>query len=469
MPNEPSLALLAESGPSPEAPPNQRDLLHRLPAAYFFAATDGVLLAIPACWTPQHSKAIVLVAVLSIVFLWAGGMYRPRIRPLFLDDLPGFVSRLLAAAGLVGTLTSLRHNGASDLVFLKSSAEGIVLALFGHLLATFTVRTARRWGLVEHRTILVGSGPVTERIATTLLSPDRCGLTPVAYLADDEAGTESNLGRLPYLGDVGRLWEAIDDECATVVIVSDAGFASSRLTALCRQAIIRHCDLFIVPRMHEVTRHGPATETIGAIPVVRFGSSSRDGLPWKFKRFFDVVVSLTALILLSPLLLVCSILVRIDSGPGILFRQVRVGRDGIPFELLKFRSLRPANDVEAATTWSVGTDDRISTIGRWLRRTSIDELPQLWNILRGDMTFVGPRPERPFFVEKFSAEEPSYAFRHRVPSGLTGLAQVNGMRGDTSIAERSSFDNYYIENWSLWLDVKVILRTVGEVVGARGR
>ena len=152
-----------------------------------------------------------------------------------------------------------------------------------------------------------------------------------------------------------------------------------------------------------------------------------------------------------------------------LFRQERVGRDGKLFTCLKFRSMKPASCNEAASTWSIANDARVGKVGQFLRRTSLDELPQLWNILLGDMTLVGPRPERPLFVERFSEEVPRYGQRHRVPSGLTGLAQVSGLRGDVPIADRARFDNYYIENWSLWLDVKVILRTFTEVLFARGR
>jgi lipopolysaccharide/colanic/teichoic acid biosynthesis glycosyltransferase len=165
----------------------------------------------------------------------------------------------------------------------------------------------------------------------------------------------------------------------------------------------------------------------------------------------------------------CALAVRVEGGPGVIFRQPRVGRDGVVFQCLKLRSMRPANETDSATTWSVANDNRVGPVGRFLRRTSLDELPQLWNILRGDMTLVGPRPERPHFVDRFSAEYDRYAHRHRVQAGLTGLAQVSGLRGDTSIADRARFDNYYIEHWSLWLDMKIIVRTFSEVLFARGR
>jgi exopolysaccharide biosynthesis polyprenyl glycosylphosphotransferase len=186
------------------------------------------------------------------------------------------------------------------------------------------------------------------------------------------------------------------------------------------------------------------------------------------KRVFDIVVAVIALIVLSPVLTAAAVAVRIEGGPGVIFRQVRIGRDGKRFELLKFRSMRPANELESQTMWCVATDDRVGPVGKFLRSTSIDELPQLWNIFRGDMTLVGPRPERPHFVEQFSTQFDRYAYRHRVQVGLTGLAQVSGLRGDTSIADRARYDNFYIENWSLWLDIKIILRTFREVLSYRG-
>jgi lipopolysaccharide/colanic/teichoic acid biosynthesis glycosyltransferase len=136
--------------------------------------------------------------------------------------------------------------------------------------------------------------------------------------------------------------------------------------------------------------------------------------------------------------------------------------------VLKFRSLRPADERESATRWNISQDQRMSAIGRFLRRTSLDELPQLWNVLRGEMSLVGPRPERPYFVTRFAQAYPQYRDRHRVPVGITGFAQVNGLRGDTSIEDRTRFDNYYIESWSLWQDVKILLRTISSVLQSDG-
>jgi lipopolysaccharide/colanic/teichoic acid biosynthesis glycosyltransferase len=180
------------------------------------------------------------------------------------------------------------------------------------------------------------------------------------------------------------------------------------------------------------------------------------------------VVAAVGIVVLAPVLAACALAVRWELGADVLFRQERVGLDGQRFELLKFRSLRPETANESSTRWSIASDHRVGPVGRFLRRTSLDELPQLWNVLRGEMSLVGPRPERPHFVAAFEATYPQYPARHRVPSGLTGWAQVHGLRGDTSIADRARFDNFYIENWSLWLDLKILLRTFTSVLGGRG-
>ncbi|MEV8389743.1 MULTISPECIES: sugar transferase [unclassified Streptomyces] len=186
------------------------------------------------------------------------------------------------------------------------------------------------------------------------------------------------------------------------------------------------------------------------------------------KRLLDVVFTLPLLVAASPVLLACALAVRFCDGPDVLFRQERVGQHGRTFTLLKFRTLRPADEHESATRWNIANDLRMSPVGNFLRRTSMDELPQLWNVLRGDMSLVGPRPERPFFVANFSKTQPGYAARHRMPVGITGLAQVHGLRGDTSIEERSRFDNHYIDHWSLWQDVCILLRTAVSLVRPAG-
>lgn len=185
------------------------------------------------------------------------------------------------------------------------------------------------------------------------------------------------------------------------------------------------------------------------------------------KRTFDVILGSLGLLALAPLFLVIAMAVKLSSAGPVMFRQERVGKGGKLFVILKFRTMR-AND-DSDRTWSVGDDPRVTTVGRMLRRTSLDELPQLINVLRGHMSLVGPRPERPFFVSQFQDKIPYYLGRHRVLPGITGWAQVHGLRGDTSIQERVAYDNHYIDHRTIWLDLRILARTVGQVVSRSGR
>src|SRR4051812_14301233 len=191
---------------------------------------------------------------------------------------------------------------------------------------------------------------------------------------------------------------------------------------------------------------------------VAYGTSSGTSVGRAAKRGIDILGALVGLLLVLPVLLVVALAVRMEGGPGVVFRQQRVGQHGRVFTLYKLRSLKPVAD-EGDVRWNIDNDARLGPVGRFIRQTSLDELPQLVNVLVGDMSLVGPRPERPYFVQQFSEEIPGYAQRHRVPVGLTGLAVVKGLRGDTSIPERARVDNLYAEPWSFWLDIAIITRT----------
>ena len=239
--------------------------------------------------------------------------------------------------------------------------------------------------------------------------------------------------------------------------------------------VLRACDrlrteIFVIPRLYELLHHrtGRDVDSIWGVPVVRMRRASHRSVSWRFKRAFDLVVGGVLAIVMLPVAVLAAIAVRIAHGPGVLFRQERIGLDGRRFEILKFRTMRPADGHDPSTSWS-GSTVHLTRTGAFLRRFSLDELPQLWNVLRGDMSLVGPRPERPHFVGIFSDRYPGYGDRHRVPSGMTGLAQVKGLRGDTSIESRARLDNAYIDGWSVWTDVKVLTLTALSVLKGGGR
>jgi lipopolysaccharide/colanic/teichoic acid biosynthesis glycosyltransferase len=207
------------------------------------------------------------------------------------------------------------------------------------------------------------------------------------------------------------------------------------------------------------------TETVRGIALARLRPEPAQLRRWAVKRLIDVAGAVFGLIVLAPVFAVCALAVLVESRRhGVLFRQERITRDGEPFTIVKFRSLTPSSDIESQVKWNINTDARLGLIGKILRFSSLDELPQLVNVLRGDMSLVGPRPERPFFVEQFQRTYAGYADRHRVPAGITGWAQIHGLRGDTSIEERARWDNAYADTWSLWLDLKILLLTARQLL-----
>ncbi len=413
------------------------------------------------------TRSSVLLTVLVLVLNASGGHYRARIAPALLDEMPKLIARALVAGAIVTSLRVVLELPVRDgLVYASMVFVG--LALFGRSLAYPLLREYRRGGGLGDPTIIVGCGQVGSQLADTLLDHPEYGLYPIGYV-DDDPLIHPNDRRIPVIGGIDQLASLLRQHRIRNVIVAFTTSRESSMVEALRTCDRMSCEIFFVPRLYELHGAGPATEAVWGLPLTRLSRASYRSWTWRCKRAFDFVLASLALVVLSPVMLACAIAVRIEGGPGVIFRQERVGLDGRHFEILKFRSLKPVDDEESDKCWNIGNDPRLGPVGRVLRKLSLDELPQLWNIVRGDMSLVGPRPERPSFVAEFSLQFPRYVARHRVPAGLTGWAQVHGLRGDTDIADRAAFDNYYIENWSMWSDIKIMLRTVSQVFGGRGR
>jgi len=427
---------------------------------------DAALVMTPVLWRPASGHTAIFFAALALLFITGGDRYRARLELGVLEELPTLVGRLLMAAALVAMLFALRHQPDHAIRFLGDAAVAIGLVCAGRVFTTALVAWGRRKRLTAHRTILVGGGVLATELAHKLNDQPKYGLSVVGFV--DQGGDQIASSALPHLGTLDDLDDVVRAYGVDVLLVADGDFTEATLHQAVRTEAAERCDVLVVPRLHHFNTLSRRSDHIGSIPVMRIRTPNLAGPGLAIKRVFDVTVSGLALLFLAPLMGAIALAVR-SEGPDVIFRQPRVGRNGRVFDVLKFRSMRPVDEHESATNWSIANDDRVGPVGRVLRRTSLDEIPQLWNILRGDMSLVGPRPERPHFVEQFSEQYDLYAQRHRVKAGLTGMAQVSGLRGDTSIADRARYDNYYIENWSLWLDVKIIVRTVSEVLFARGR
>ncbi|MFE6283377.1 exopolysaccharide biosynthesis polyprenyl glycosylphosphotransferase [Streptomyces sp. NPDC057877] len=383
----------------------------------------------------------------------------PRPARGVLDELPSVCGRIavlwLALAALVAAYAPQHALAARVLV------TGFLLHAGADCAGRALVHRRRRAALLRHPrpALVVGPAATAQRVAAAVLRHPECGVRPVGIVAEDPDGTET----LPVLTTGDEVQRALIQNGVREVLAVHPSVRSER-AALLRALAESGCAV------REVDADSPA---YGAPELLAgFGCRRLELVPGRRgglgKRALDVLVSGVLLVAVGPLLVVCAAVLRLTGGPGVVFRQERIGEGGRPFTLLKFRTHRPADAHEAATRWSVADERGMPWFCRFLRRTSLDELLQLWNVFRGDMSLVGPRPERPYFVERFSQAHPGYAARHRMPTGITGLAQVHGLRGDTSIEDRARFDNAYIDNWSLWQDVCILLRTAAALLRPTG-
>ena len=430
-------------------------------APAFLLCVDSVALFAGVAVTGGSPLALTYAAI-ALLTLVASNAYRIRITLRALDQTPWLIGRLALPLAVLAPV-ALLTDGADAL--LRGALVSVALIVPGRVISAAIVRGLRRRGLLLEPTVILGAGEIGAELARVLRDHREYGVDPVGFL-DSVPGKDASV---PVLGDVGELDRILGEYDVRRVIVAFGPVRESELVAVLRTAVQHQVEVHIVPRFFDcgVAPEGPDIDDVRGIPLYRVRRAALRAPAWMFKRVLDVTVAGTVLVLASPILALVALGVKLSSPGPVLFRQRRVGQDGREIDVLKFRTLRVNNDSD--TQWSVLDDERLTPIGRFLRRTSLDELPQLWSVLRGDMSLVGPRPERPFFVRQFSADVCGYKDRHRLPVGVTGWAQVHGLRGDTSIEERARFDNHYIEHWTLWRDFVVLVRTVAEVVrAARG-
>ena len=423
------------------------------------ALASGDILAclIPAALINVGTQSTLGTTLVMVGLMAMGGLNRSRLSLSVLDDLPQIIRLWLVGAGFLIVVSELVTGNMQLTLFLGvlPAIVAIRTVLYG------LIRNWRARGWVTHPTIVVGAGSFGQAVVDTLSRHPESGLRAIGFI--DSRPLDAEALPIPVLGEASELTAVLKTTQARALIVAHGEMNDGDLVSMVRKSQRQQCEVFVLPRLPEITNVGSDMDSVGDTPLIRLRRSAYRSPSWRVKRLLDVAASAGAVVVLSPLLALIAVLVRWETGPGVIFRQERVGRDGIFFELMKFRSLKPVDETESQTNWNISHDNRVGPVGRILRKTSLDELPQLFNILRGDMSLVGPRPERPHFVEQFGELYIGYADRHRVPCGLTGWAQIHGLRGNTPIDLRVRFDNFYIENWTLWLDIKILLRTVVSV------
>ncbi|MDX1419578.1 MAG: undecaprenyl-phosphate glucose phosphotransferase [Rubricoccaceae bacterium] len=432
----------------------------------------------PPEWAPLTTYLGFLPAVLalwSVVFLLSG-LYQTRRA----QRLPLVVFAVARAVAL-GLLASV----AATFFYREFSFSRLHMLLFGLTSSVLLVglrgaiyvglRRSRQAGKNLRRVLVVGAGKAGQRLARAFQQYPWMGFDVVGFLDDRGAAVEAEplgwlypsaaskpLSILGAVDEIGEVMDRLAEEGRPVDLVYAALplAAAGKIERIAEACSVRTAHMCLVPDLfHLDLLLNSRVSDVDGLPVIHLLDEAPFDLRRVFKRGVDIAFSATALLLLSPLLLAIAAAVKLSSPGPVFYRQERMSLNGQTFTMLKFRSMPINAEARTGAVWATPGEQRATRVGTFLRKTSLDELPQFINVFRGDMSVVGPRPERPVFIEQFRHEIPGYMLRHKVKAGMTGWAQVHGWRGDTSLHKRIEYDLYYIQNWSLWLDLKIMAMT----------
>jgi Undecaprenyl-phosphate glucose phosphotransferase len=446
-------------------------------AAYLLRFQSGITSLVPITkGVPpfeQYISLIPFVAVLVPVGFHLQGLYRLRRGRSRVDDFFGvFVGSILAVVfSVVATLyveTYLATPAARDRGAFQVSQVAWAIFLVLNVILTYTTREVvreafeRRWkaGIGLKRILIAGSGELGRLVADKILEHRELGYEIVGFVDDRATGDHLGYRGLPLLGTIDDASEIATREGVHHLYVALPPDQHLRMLQLIESTSRECVDVKVVPDLLQVIALRARLEDLDGVPVININDVPLQGFNSLVKRVIDIIISSAALVALAIPFAVIALLVKVTSRGPVFYRQERMGLDGRRFLIYKFRSMHHDAEAETGPVFARDDDPRRTAFGRLLRRSNIDELPQLWNVVRGEMSIVGPRPERPNFVAEFKDRIPQYMLRHKVKAGMTGWAQVHGWRGNTSIEKRIEYDLYYIENWSVRLDFKIMWLTL---------
>jgi Undecaprenyl-phosphate glucose phosphotransferase len=404
--------------------------------------------------------------VYSIIAIFLGffvNFYSPKRKKNFTFEVLKIIQvHLISLLILITVLFIFKALDISRQYLAVMFVMNIILTSGYRYIVKKALQELRRKGYNKQFVLIIGAGSLGRRFYEKLVQQPDMGLEPIGFLDDFLIEhEESNKQYKPILGGIDELDRILQSVIIDEVIIALPLAAHDKYSSIinvCEKAGIR---TMIIPDFFDVLPARPYFDHFAGIPLINVRDIPLDDLSNRMlKRSFDIAFSLTAILITSPLLVLIALGVKLTSHGPIIFKQERVGLNRRTFSMYKFRSMRQASQQSADTGWTTENDSRKTKLGVFLRKTSLDELPQFFNVLFGHMSVVGPRPERPYFVEQFKEEIPKYMVKHHIRPGITGWAQSNGLRGDTSIEERISHDIFYIENWTFLLDVKIIWMTV---------
>ena len=434
--------------------------------AAYWSRGHLALFPIPPTQPPfiLYAMTLALHVIIIIGIFYLSQMYHQR----------RAISRIDHGRYIIGAITvgALLVNGIQELFFKNTIFAvdyprvlffyvwgfSVILVLIGREVNRALRTWLRKHNLERANLVIVGMGKIARDIARKVQNSPELGYHIVGVV-NVRPHNKSSVFGVPVIGDYHELPYLIDAYRVEQVIIALPDAQRSELVeliSLCRRGRV---DIKIYPDMFSYMARDLSVDDLDGTPLLTVRDIAMRGWKLSLKRLMDIVGAVIGLIFLSPFMVLTAIIVRLESRGPVFYTQERMGLDERPFQMIKFRTMR--QDAEAGGPgWTVENDPRVTKLGKFMRRTNWDEIPQFINVLVGEMSLVGPRPERPMYVQEFRDHIPRYMERHREKSGMTGWAQVNGLRGDTSIQERTVFDLWYVENWSLWLDMKIIIRTV---------
>ncbi len=408
---------------------------------------------------------MLLIHVVTIILVFF--FYRLYHRPRAISHIDEFYAIFGAAS--VGTIVaiafiSLIFKNELDyprLMMVYAWLLTVLLVSFGRILHARFQWSLQAKGFNEARLLIVGTGDVGRMILQKIRQSPGLGYTVVGFV-DDRNPPSTVLG-VEVLGKTDDLPRIIESYRVDEVVIAMPEASHQEILSIIARCEREKVSIKVFPDVFQIMASEISIGDLNGLPLLTVRDIALRGWRLALKRAVDILGSAVALILLSPIMMLVAILIKLDSPGPVFYAQERMGLDARPFMMLKFRSMKSDAESQTGPVWATEDDPRRTRIGAFIRRFSIDELPQLINVLLGDMSLVGPRPERPVFVEQFKRSIPRYMDRHKEKAGMTGWAQINGLRGDTSVIERTKYDLWYIENWSLLLDFKILLRTIVSV------
>ena len=436
---------------------------------------DAGLIEAPKGYPPftQYFNVLPLIGLLVPLSFQVQGIYRLRRGRTRVDDFFAvFVGSILTVVlGIVTTLYIQAYYVPDDLKDRGAfEVSQLVWGLFLVINVSLTYATRelvrealeRRWrqGIGLKRVLVAGAGELGRVVVDKLLEHHELGYKVIGFVDDKAGGDHIGYRGLPLLGTLAETSDILQRDRIDQLYVALPLDEHMKMVGLVESANREIVEVKVVPDLVQVIALRARLEELDGIPIININDVPLRGFNSVLKRVIDAGLSAAGLLVLSPVLGILALLIRLSSPGPAFFRQERMGLDGRSFWVWKFRSMYDEAERDTGPIWAREDDPRCTPVGRFLRRSNLDEIPQLWNVFCGDMSLVGPRPERPFFVEQFKQRMPQYMLRHKVKAGLTGWAQVNGWRGNTSIEKRIEYDLYYIENWSVMLDLKIMWLTL---------